>query len=471
MQMDTSVVVVGAGLAGLVAAWDLTRAGIDCQVLEASDRIGGRVESLTYPDGVVAEAHLEELWSSSPAYPLLHELGLELDEDVAHSSVVLGGRLFPYRGDGDRDDYLGGLFDPEERDAFLRWDEHARRVLARVDPEPRDVSDEPWARELLATSFATYVRHRVRSPRVADWVRVVVESETAVEWDSLSALDGLAELRPFLDSADGFGELNAHVVGGNARFTEAIAARLPEGTVRTGQPVTSIRAGATSVAVEHGRGAAHRSVVCDQLVLATPPWSWGGVALDVPFEPAALAGLETLAVGSYVKVLLRLRPEAVALWQPYGDGLFTLLTDSPAGCVYAGTDPGGRAPRLTQLVHAQHARDLAALPPQEIGRRAVAALDRLSAPDPLWPGLGDLVTDVRAFAYPQAVAAWPVTRGRSRYDAPSAALRRPQGRVHLAGDAWESTHSDGAVRSGRRVAARLVALLSGSGTDAAQVAS
>ena len=39
------VVIVGAGLAGLACAQDLVRAGIDCQVLEASDGVGGRVRT------------------------------------------------------------------------------------------------------------------------------------------------------------------------------------------------------------------------------------------------------------------------------------------------------------------------------------------------------------------------------------------------------------------------------------------
>ena len=41
----TDVVIVGAGLAGLVCAQDLTRAGVGCHVLEASDGVGGRVRT------------------------------------------------------------------------------------------------------------------------------------------------------------------------------------------------------------------------------------------------------------------------------------------------------------------------------------------------------------------------------------------------------------------------------------------
>ena len=41
----TDVAIVGAGLAGLACAQDLTRAGVECTVLEASDGVGGRVRT------------------------------------------------------------------------------------------------------------------------------------------------------------------------------------------------------------------------------------------------------------------------------------------------------------------------------------------------------------------------------------------------------------------------------------------
>ena len=48
---DPDVIVVGAGLAGLNAALDLSDAGVDVQVLEASDRVGGRVWSRDFGRG------------------------------------------------------------------------------------------------------------------------------------------------------------------------------------------------------------------------------------------------------------------------------------------------------------------------------------------------------------------------------------------------------------------------------------
>ncbi len=449
MKIDHSVLVVGAGLAGLTTAFRLHQLGVDSVVLESADAPGGRIRTVRFSDGMTAEAGMEEFWQGGPVYPLLRELGLELLEDRAHSSVILGGALHQRRGDGDRDEYLDGVFDRAERRDFLAFDS----VVERIVREPGS------AVGLRGVSLQALVHEAVGRGRVADWIRVVVESETAVEWSRIGALDGLAELRQFRDTPDGYGESNAHVHGGNAGLIDALVSGLPDGSVHTGITVTRIADGGDHVAVGYvdreGRPGRLRA---GQVVVTVPAWSLGAIALDIRCEGPFRQAISTVRAGSYVKVVLRVRSEARSLWSSRGPGLFTLISDAPVGCVYLTEDPAGNDDVVTLLVHGEHARRLAGLPGPETVGRVTRHLEQLIVGPPgggprlpLMPGISRMITDGHAFDHQQAVAFWPVRRWRSRFDALAESVRRPHGRVHFGGDTTECSHSDGAVRSAERV--------------------
>src|ERR1043166_2606379 len=68
---ETEVVIVGAGLSGLAAAYELKKAHIPYHILEIAPRIGGRVRTVRYhrpgqPE-IYADSGMEEYWQSNPA--------------------------------------------------------------------------------------------------------------------------------------------------------------------------------------------------------------------------------------------------------------------------------------------------------------------------------------------------------------------------------------------------------------------
>jgi monoamine oxidase len=73
------VVVVGGGLAGLITSWRLEQKGYTVCLLEGSDRLGGRVGTAHYPNGLTAEYGMQELWEKSPLLGIVQELGLKLE--------------------------------------------------------------------------------------------------------------------------------------------------------------------------------------------------------------------------------------------------------------------------------------------------------------------------------------------------------------------------------------------------------
>ena len=79
-QFNKTVTVIGAGLAGLSAAYDLQRAGWKVIVLEARDRVGGRVYSVrSFSSGLVAEGGGEFIEEShTRMIALANQFGLKL---------------------------------------------------------------------------------------------------------------------------------------------------------------------------------------------------------------------------------------------------------------------------------------------------------------------------------------------------------------------------------------------------------
>ncbi|HYO59343.1 flavin monoamine oxidase family protein [Archangium sp.] len=456
-RREAPVVIVGAGLTGLTLAYELKKAGIDTLLVEAAPRIGGRVQTVRFPDGATAEAHMEEYFERSPAVKLLRELKLPLSEDVAHSSVRLGGRIYPYQGDGARDEYLAGLFNAEEREAFLQWNTKVWNLYTRLHASHTEGKPlPPELSGLMRVSFADFVARDSLPPKVSEWIRVTVEPEMAIEWDKISALDGIDEMRLFLDSPEGFGEKNYHVSGGNTQFIEALAARLRPEQLMTHARVTAIEQTDSGVKLRVLEKDSRYIEIEGRLAVVTVPVNHiGRIQFSPPLSREKWQAISTTGMGSYIKVHFRVSPEASKLWQVNGENVLTLLSDSPAGTIYdvdefKGDTQQERERLLTLLLHARFARDLMNQPADQVREKSAEALDAL------FPGIRRHITSAEIFVYPQAVAYWPLEFGRSRFDELASELRRPQGRLYIGGDTTEDSHSEGAVIAALRMARQII---------------
>lgn len=202
------VLVVGAGLAGLTAAWELEKAGHRCTVLEARDRVGGRTWSERLGNGEVTERGGEYIFPTEFAIRrLAAEVGVPImSHNVRYGRRTVAGRIISF----------AELSETSER---------VRATLATMIADgEREVSLERAFAEALGTDYRLDpVYRRTTTSAAADPARVSAE---AVLLHESSTVDGYIE--------DG-----GRFVGGNQALSIELARRLGD-RVRLESPVQAV---------------------------------------------------------------------------------------------------------------------------------------------------------------------------------------------------------------------------------------
>ena len=295
-------VVVGAGFAGLAAADELRRGGAEVVVLEARDRVGGRVWSRALEDGSVVEMGAEFILAENTAVrETAGRLGLDLlDKGMSYGRRELWG---------------ADPFEPEELDAAVAEVERASAAGEGRGLSARALLDRlempPAVREALAA------RTEVSAAGPADTV-------------GAAALAMVAHIDDFPAPS---------VAGGNQRIALELAGRLGP-AVRLSEPVRAIAWDEDGVTARTDAA----EVEADACVVAVP----ASVVGEIDFEPALpepLAGsLEAVSYGHAAKLFVPLReaapPSAVLsvpgrywVWTANGPG----GQAQPVACCFAGS--------------------------------------------------------------------------------------------------------------------------------------
>jgi monoamine oxidase len=275
----TDIVVIGAGVAGLAAAGDLRRKGHRVVVLEARERIGGRV--LTHVD---------------PGVPLPIELGAEFVHGAAPETrrLLRAATLLAWDSAGERWRAERGRLAP--RDTFEPIDE----VLERIDTRRADesLSDflarRPGGKRLESARAAT--RDFVQGFHAANPDRVSVHSLAPEEEDGATA--SVAQ--------------SARVAAGYARVPEWLA-RDPASSIRLGRVAREIawERGRVEVTAARSRRSeriqGRVALVAIPLGVRTAPSGEEGALSLRPDPPRFRDALQGLAMGSAVRVTFSFR--------------------------------------------------------------------------------------------------------------------------------------------------------------------
>jgi monoamine oxidase len=235
--MRHDVVVLGAGLAGLTAARELSKRGADVVVLEARNRPGGRAEQTTLADGRLVQLGGEVVAPFHTAYTdLVGELGLTLvpafpDLPGGDTWILTDGRHV-----GDDHPW----FDDADRRSYEQVERAFTELTKTVDP------DDPWshprARELDDVSVSAWLRQEGATPNVVR-ARELAANALAAESNERTSL--LSDLRKEAAAgAHGFYDYDVwecqRVEEGSATVPLTVAAELGH-RIRYATPVTEVR--------------------------------------------------------------------------------------------------------------------------------------------------------------------------------------------------------------------------------------
>jgi putrescine oxidase len=447
--IEADVVVVGAGIAGLSAATKLVEAGRDVVVLEARDRVGGRVLN-TEIGGQANE--LGGQWVApyqDRVLAYLKELGIELFPSFREGShLYVGSDGLAQRFEG-HDAPLG---EASSR-AYVAAEGVLDAMAKELDPEA------PWAhpraREWDAITFEAWLQSEVRDRLARDllraWLAGGFMTKPAHTFSLLQGLWVIAGAGGIYELFEPEQCLAYRVVGGSQLLPLRLAERLGERVILAA-PVRGIRWTDTRVEVDAGDTRA----VARQAIVAIPPNLTGAIRFE-PSLPAWRLRLEQgLSQGVVIKVL------AVydhPFWREDGLSGQGFAPGRLVRELYDNSPPSGEPGVLVTFLAGENAEAASRLDP---AARRVAVLDGFAS------YVGDGAREPTDYieldwsAEEWTRGAYAATFGVGGLTRFGEDLRRSIGPIH-----WACTdiagvghmHMEGAIRSGEAAAAAVLACL------------
>jgi len=321
---DRKVVVIGAGFAGLCAAYELDGLGYDVTVYEARDRVGGRVQSLDgFVRDKVAEGGGELIGSNHPLWnSYKHQFGLSFGHvlDYGNSPFRLQGVTLTADESKDLTDEM------EEQFKLL-----TNLAASIVDPF------EPWtnrnAHALDNLSIGEWISKAKCSDRCRHAISVMLAADNGIPTSEQSLLGVLAMIKGGgLDRYWTDTEL-FRCEGGNQKLADEFAAALNRKklTVHKNAPVEMIVRTGSRVSLQiKGRQGKDEA---DDVILAVPPSVWYTIKVD-DFPDLAKRLAKPPKMGANVKYLMEFKKR---FWKEFASSP-TLSEDGPVDLTWETTE-------------------------------------------------------------------------------------------------------------------------------------
>ncbi|WP_254510596.1 flavin monoamine oxidase family protein [Anatilimnocola floriformis] len=432
------VIVIGAGFSGLACAYELATAGYKVTVIEARNRLGGRVHTFTdMAEKKWCEGGGELIGSNHPTWVRYAEsFGLKFI-DVTDDAAL----LYPVHLQGKlrSEDEVKKIY--EELDAsFSSLNEQADKIDA----------DQPWTSPDAAA---------LDKQSLADWlsglkdVGELSRAAIGIQLASDNAVDNAhASLLAMLTTIKGGGgqaywdDTEVYrCVGGNQQLALQLAERIGAERIRLRLPVTEVRFDANGVVVTCADG---RTIEADDVVLATPPSVWE----RIKFSPDLPANIRT-QMGVACKYLSAVKKR---FWLDTKNSQYS-LTDGDVSQTWEGTDSQPDDPTTALLVGFSGGSQAKHCLTREGAAADTAYKAELSK---VYPAYGDNLVKTRFMTWPKEE--W--TKGGYSFPAPGQVTSigptyyKGLGRLHFAGEhtCYKFVgYMEGALNSGASLALSL----------------
>ncbi|BBH69092.1 putative putrescine oxidase [Actinoplanes sp. OR16] len=442
---DYDVIVVGAGVTGLTTAIRLHEAGKRVVVLEARDRVGGRLLTDTV-DGVRLEVGGQ--WVSPDQTALLgmlDELGLETYPRHRTGESVYIGR------DGVRRTFEGEAF--PVADGTTAEMERLTKELDRLSAEMDPLSpwEHPDAERLDRISFAAWLAEQTDDAEARDniglYIGPAMLTKPTHAFSALSAVLMAASAGGFSHLVDADFILDRRVAGGLQQVPLRLAARIPD-LVHLSTPVAHVEWAGDGVVVD-GRWKGRR------LVMAVPPTLVNRVRYSPNLPPVHAQMRQHQSFGLVIKLHITYE---TPFWREQG---LSGTAFSPYSLVHEAYDnsnedlPGETRGTLVGFVSDEKADAL-------LGLSAAARRDKVLAALADYYGT-EALTPVSYYESPWMADEWTAGAYATSFDIGSLTrygkhLRQDVGPISFASSDIAGLgfqHVDGAIRMGEAIAARL----------------